>query len=119
VTATVALRKFWSNDELIADVARRGAVVHARLSELARQIPGSRVKGRAMMVGIEMDGVVAAQVNRTCARDGLIIERCGPRGEVVKVLAPLTTPDGLLEQGLDILAGAIHAAMRAPVAISA
>jgi diaminobutyrate-2-oxoglutarate transaminase len=119
VTAAVALRKFWSNDAFVADVARRGAVVHRRLTEIAAQLPDSRVKGRGMMLGVETDAFIAAQVNRLCARDGLIIERCGPRDEVLKVLAPLTTPDDVLEQGLDILADAVRTATQAPVRISA
>ena len=39
----------------------------------------------------------------------MIIETSGPNDEVVKVLAALTTPDGLLEEGLSILADAIVA----------
>ena len=41
--------------------------------------------------------------------DGLIIETSGAYDEVVKILAPLTTPDDVLDYGLDILESAIHA----------
>jgi diaminobutyrate-2-oxoglutarate transaminase len=59
-----------------------------------------------MMQGIEVAPALAAEVTRGCARNGLIIEAAGPRDEVIKVLAPLTTPDSQLEEGLRILANA-------------
>jgi diaminobutyrate-2-oxoglutarate transaminase len=59
-----------------------------------------------MMQGINVGPELAAEITRGCARNGLIIEAAGPRDEVIKVLAPLTTPDSQLEQGLEILADA-------------
>jgi hypothetical protein len=48
--------------------------------------------------------------NRDSTRKGaaLIIETSGPEDEVVKVLAPLTTPIPVLEEGLAILDAAIR-----------
>ena len=40
---------------------------------------------------------------------GLIIERCGPRDEVVKCMMPLTTSYAELDEGLDILERAFEA----------
>lgn len=109
VTAAVALRKFWSDDALMVDVARRAALVTDRLSEIARSVPGARVRGRGMMQGLALAPGDAGAVARACGRNGLLIECAGPHDEVVKVLAPLTTPDGQLERGLEILADAVAA----------
>jgi diaminobutyrate-2-oxoglutarate transaminase len=106
VTARAALVKFWSDDTLTDAVARRSALVSRLLGDLAGQLPGAQVKGRGMMQGINVGPAVAAEVTRGCARNGLIIEAAGPRDEVIKVLAPLTTSDSQLEQGLRILADA-------------
>jgi diaminobutyrate-2-oxoglutarate transaminase len=119
VTATIALRKFWSNNGFVQDVARRADLVTRRLFEIARDIPGATVKGRGMMQGIEVDPRLATRIRRTCLRDGLIIEASGPQNEVIKVLAPLTTPDHLLDRGLGILADATFAATRSPIEIPA
>ncbi len=119
VTATIALRKFWSNNAFMQDTARRADLVTRRLTEIAQGIPGVTVKGRGMMQGIEVDPRLTAQIRRTCVRNGLIIESSGPRDEVVKVLAPLTTPDHLLDLGLGILADATFTAIRSPVEIPA
>lgn len=119
VTATIALRKFWSNNAFMQDVARRADLLTRRLTEIAQGIPGATVKGRGMMQGIEVDPQLAIRIRRTCVRNGLIIESSGPRDEVIKVLAPLTTPDHLLDLGLGILADAAFAAIRSPVEIPA
>ena len=77
-------------------------------------IPGSRVKGRGMMIGIDAgSGEMAEAICRQCFADGLIIETSGAYDEVVKILAPLTTPDDVLDQGLDILEAAANAAVAA------
>lgn len=110
VTARVALEKFWSDDRLMRDVAHRGALLDERLSRMAALVPGARVKGRGMMLGLDVrDAQVAEAICGRAAEAGLIIESCGPRDEIVKVLAPLTTPETLLERGLDIVEEAVVA----------
>jgi diaminobutyrate-2-oxoglutarate transaminase len=117
VTARVALEKFWSDDRLMRDVAHRGALLDERLSRMAALVPGARVKGRGMMLGLDVrDAQVAEAICGRAAEAGLIIESCGPRDEIVKVLASLTTPETLLERGLDIVEEAVVAG-REPVAV--
>lgn len=107
VTAEVALRKFWSDPCFMLDVARRSVMITERLDDLARIVPGARRKGRGMMQGIDVGSAWrSAEIIRRCIHDGLLIESSGPFDEVVKVLAPLTTPDDQLAQGLGILADA-------------
>lgn len=111
VTATVALEKFWSSRDFEAQIAARSALVHRRLSELTPLVEGASVKGRGMMQGVDVgSGELAARIRTQCLDDGLIIETCGPHDEVLKVLAPLTTPEPLLAEGLDILAAAVAGA---------
>ena len=109
VTATVALRKFWVDGAFAADIARRAALVNRRLTEIAATVPGAGVRGRGMMQGLVLDPLWSGLISRACGRNGLLIECAGPRDEVLKVLAPLTTPDELLDRGLKILADAVAA----------
>lgn len=114
VTARVALEKFWADDAFARDVARRAGILGNRLARIAELVPGARVKGRGMMQGLDVrDGAVAAEICRRAAAAGMIIESAGPHDEVVKVLAPLTTPDDLLAHGLDVLADAAGDAVAA------
>ena len=108
VTAAATIAKFWSNDALSTDVARRGALVHDALTGLCGLAPVFRVKGRGMFRGLDVgNGRRADAISRRCFDEGLIIETSGSYGEVVKVLAPLTTPDSVLREGLDILKSAV------------
>jgi diaminobutyrate-2-oxoglutarate transaminase len=111
VTASVALEKFWSNDELMVDVARRSRLLADRLGEIAARIPDAVVKGRGMMRGFQTEPALAARITREAVSRNLIIERAGPRDEVVKILAPLTTPDDQLDRGLSVLAESVEAAV--------
>lgn len=119
VTAGVTLRKFWSSSTFTDDVARRANIVNYHLTGIASGIIGARIKGRGMMQGIEVEPSLAAQIRHTCTRNGLIIEAAGPQDEVLKVFAPLTTPDHLLNAGLEILAEAAAAAVGSPVGVPA
>jgi diaminobutyrate-2-oxoglutarate transaminase len=104
VTARVALEKFWGDRRFQHEIERSSALVGERLARIARLVPGATVKGRGMMQGIDVrDGDVAAEICRRSARQGLIIESAGPKDEVIKILAPLTTSEQILNRGLDIV----------------
>jgi len=110
VTARVALEKFWSDDRLSTSVAEQGVEVTRKLLQMARFVPGAQLKGRGMMQGLDVgSGELAAEIRGRCVPNGLIIESSGPHDEVLKVLAPLTTPDHILSEGLGILAEAVFA----------
>jgi diaminobutyrate-2-oxoglutarate transaminase len=119
VTATVALEKFWTTGELTDQVERRARWLTERLGRIAATLPAATVKGRGLMQGIELEPHAAELVTKEAVRRGLIIERAGPRDEVVKVLAPLTTPDHLFDRGLAILAEAADVAAASLIPASA
>lgn len=107
VTARAALEKFWANDAFQHDIARRAQIVEDGLQSIAYMIDGARLKGRSMMRGVDVgSGALASDICALAFERGLIIETSGPEDEVVKILAPLTTPDKTLLAGLDILIGA-------------
>ena len=104
VTARVAIEKFWSDSALKEDIARRAAMVEDGLETIAAMVPGAYLKGRGMMRGVDVgSGDLAADICSLAFEKGLIVETSGPNDEVVKILAPLTTPDDTLRKGLNIL----------------
>lgn len=114
VTAKTALETFWRDDAFQTDVARKSALLRSRLDAMAARRPDhvERVKGRGMMLGLDMKhGARAGGVVKQAFTRGLIIETSGGDDEVVKCLAPLTIEDAQLEKGLDILEAAIDAAI--------
>ncbi|MDP3457810.1 MAG: diaminobutyrate--2-oxoglutarate transaminase, partial [Hyphomonas sp.] len=111
VTAARALELFWADSKFELETARKAARLRSTLEKITQSSPlASRVKGRGMMSGIEMEsGDIAAEICGDCFKNGLIIETSGSHDEVVKVLAPLTIPDAELDAGLAILADAVGA----------
>ncbi|MFC4351713.1 diaminobutyrate--2-oxoglutarate transaminase [Fodinicurvata halophila] len=104
VTARVALEKFWSDDRFVTEIAEKAEVLTERLQRIAAGIPGAKLKGRGMMQGVDVgSGELAEDICAEAFRNGLIIETSGSHDEVVKVLAPLTTPMEQFKAGLDIL----------------
>ena len=119
VTATAALRQFWSGDAFAADVARRGRYLERRLDRIAAG-HGLSTRGRGMMRGLDMGSAEAAgAVTSACFDQGLIIETSGAHDEVVKVLAPLVIDDGILADGLDIVERAVAGALSPALGVAA
>jgi len=117
VTAKVALEKFWSDDKFKDDIAGKAAVLTDRLQHIADVIPGARLKGRGMMQGVDVgSGDLAGAICAEAFLRGLVIETSGADDEVVKVLAPLTTPMDQFKAGLDTLADAVQSCAQTKIA---
>jgi diaminobutyrate-2-oxoglutarate transaminase len=119
VTATAALEQFWHNDEFAREVRGKGQLLQTRLEVLQRRHRLIRhLRGRGLVAGLELgSGAQADAVSATCFDEGLLVETCGPKGEVLKLLPPLTVTPAELEQGLAILEHALAAAAQMPGAL--
>jgi 4-aminobutyrate aminotransferase len=68
------------------------------------------VRGIGAMIGVELRNKAAAEaVQQRCLRDGVLVLTCGPEGNVLRLIPPLTISDAELDHGLDILERAILA----------
>ncbi|MFC3615408.1 diaminobutyrate--2-oxoglutarate transaminase [Lutimaribacter marinistellae] len=107
VTARVAIEKFWADDAFLGDITRRAKIVEEGLEAIASMVDGAYLKGRGMMRGVDVGtGELAGEICAKAFENGLIVETSGSDDEVIKILAPLTTPDETLRRGLDILIAA-------------
>ncbi|MFN2307779.1 MAG: diaminobutyrate--2-oxoglutarate transaminase [Paracoccaceae bacterium] len=117
VTAKVALEKFWSDDAFKDEIAEKAAVLTEGLQRIADMIPGARLKGRGMMQGVDVgNGDLAGAICAEAFVRGLVIETSGAEDEVVKVLAPLTTPMDQFKAGLRTLADAARSCVETKIA---
>ncbi|MFA7460592.1 MAG: diaminobutyrate--2-oxoglutarate transaminase [Trueperaceae bacterium] len=108
ITARVALEKFWSDDAFLGSINERSQYLESRLTRIAERVPGARLKGRGMFLGVDVgSGELAGKIVKQCFDDGLIIETSGSRDQVVKVLAPLTIDMETFARGLDIVEQAV------------
>lgn len=79
------------------------------LAEYGREFTPVQVKGRGFLVGLDLETAEAAKtVAANAFANGLIVETCGPRKSVVKVMPPLNIEPSVLEEGLAILADSLH-----------
>jgi len=104
ITARVAIQKFWKDDTFQKELAEKAMVLTSGLQAIADEIPGAKLKGRGLMQGVDVgSGELAGDICARAFEKGLIIETSGAHDEVVKVLAPLTTPMETFQKGLSIL----------------
>ncbi|PTQ12275.1 diaminobutyrate--2-oxoglutarate transaminase [Sphingomonas oleivorans] len=111
VTAAAAIEHFWADDAFTQAIRRKSAYLAKRLGQLVDTFPEhlSDVRGRGMMQGVRCaDPQEAAEIATAAFARGLIIERAGPRDEVLKCLMPLTISDDELEEGLDMLEASVR-----------
>lgn len=111
VTAAAALKTYWRTPEFAAEIAEKSAILEQALQALVEAFPEdfTGIKGRGMMRGIECaDPAQAAAITAAAFQNGLIIERAGPRDEVIKCLMPLTITEAQLIEGLQILSRCVE-----------
>ncbi|WP_404294856.1 diaminobutyrate--2-oxoglutarate transaminase (plasmid) [Microvirga sp. RSM25] len=112
VTATTALRKYWTDEKLSQGVVETGRIMSERLRQVAQSNRNHSlsVRGRGMMLGLDCStGQLAEKAARKAFEDGLVVERCGAEDQVIKLLPPLTIDRQTLQRGLDILDKSVHA----------
>jgi diaminobutyrate-2-oxoglutarate transaminase len=112
VTGTAALNAYWSDDSLERGTQLKGKRIMAALTATADSIPGTpiTVRGRGMAYGLAFaDGDLASKVSTAAFEAGLLAETAGSRGQVVKLLPPLTITDAELDEGLALLDEAVRA----------
>ncbi|MFD6066902.1 MULTISPECIES: diaminobutyrate--2-oxoglutarate transaminase [Amycolatopsis] len=110
VTATEALRVYWSDDELEKSTKAKGERIGAAFQGIVEAYPDANLfaKGRGLARGIEFaNGDLAGKVCAAAFERGLLMETSGPDGEVMKVLPPLTLTDDELTKGLSIIDEAV------------
>ncbi|MTH94810.1 diaminobutyrate--2-oxoglutarate transaminase [Roseibium sp. RKSG952] len=104
LTGHVMLENFWESNELAIKTTDSTKIVTDSLRVLSEILPHSRLKGLGMMQGIDVGSQkLADNICRNAFELGLIIETAGPHDEVLKILPPLTTSEGVLREGLSYL----------------
>ncbi len=97
--------RIMSEQDLAGNAQARGDFIRSELNRLAQEFPCiGNVRGRGLMIGIEIvderlpadrmgslpaDAVLAAEIQKACFNNKLLLERGGRNGTVVRLLAPL------------------------------
>ena len=87
------LTRMQASDPRIGDVRGRGAMAAAEFVD-----PDTK----------EPDAALTAAVAKACIAEGVIVLTCGTYGNVIRFLPPLSIPDALLHEGLDVVVAALE-----------
>ena len=121
IAAAHAVLDVVESEGLCAKAAQVGQRMQRHLKALAKQLTCiGDVRGLGAMVAFELvkdansrepDADLTAAILAHAEKRGLILLSCGTSANVVRLLAPLTIPEAVLEEGLAILTEAVHDAV--------
>ena len=123
--AAIAVIDAMEAEKIPARAQRTGDRVKARFRRWSEQFPCiGDVRGLGAMVGMELvtdresrtpDKALAGRLVTAALERGLVLLTSGTFGNTVRVLAPLTADDAIIDEGLDVMGAALEAAVgRAP-----
>jgi 4-aminobutyrate aminotransferase len=126
IAAAHAVLDVIESEDLCGRAARVGQKMRSRLEGLAKQLPRiGDVRGLGAMVALELvkdpktkepDPEATVSILAQAEARGLILLSCGTAANVVRLLAPLTIPDTVLEEGLNVLAATLQGVLGAEAA---
>ena len=88
------------DDAMLSEVMKKGAYIKEEVKSWNIPIVGE-IRGKGLMIGISLNGVVPKEVARTCVENGLLILTAGV--DALRMLPPLTITYEELDKGLAIL----------------
>jgi 4-aminobutyrate aminotransferase len=121
VAAALAVLDVIEEEKLAERAAMLGEKCRTRLNALRSRFSCiADVRGVGAMTAVEFchdgdpkkpAGEIAAALKNEAAKRGLLLLNCGSYGNVLRLMLPLTIPDSVLGEGLDILEAALAAAV--------
>lgn len=123
VAGTIVMRRI-SEPRFLDEVTRKGEMMMERMLRLQRDVSIiGDVRGKGLMIGVEFidpdgprdlmgvpepDGEIAALVQRRCFESGLIMERGGRNGSVMRCLCALNISDADIDTGMTIFENVVR-----------
>ena len=122
VASALAVLDVIEDEKLAERAAMLGEKCRARLDAMRSRFSCiSDVRGLGAMTAVEFShdgdpkkpaGDIAAALKAEAAKRGLLLLNCGSYGNVLRLMLPLTIPEKVLDEGLEILEGALAAAVK-------
>jgi 4-aminobutyrate aminotransferase/(S)-3-amino-2-methylpropionate transaminase len=119
--AALAVLDAMESERIPARAQRTGDRVKARFRQWADQFACiGDVRGLGAMVGMELvtdresrtpDKALTARILTGALERGLVLLSAGTFGNIIRVLAPLTADDAIIDEGLDVMGAALEAAV--------
>lgn len=123
MAAGTAVMERVSKPDFLAEVIRKGERIKSRFEELKQEVSIiGDVRGKGLMIGVEFvdpngprdllghpesSGIISECVQKKCFEKGLIMERGGRFGSVMRCLCALTVTDEEIDIALSIFSNAV------------
>lgn len=116
--AALAAIEAYETEGLVERANEIGEILVGRLRALQQSDPRvGDVRGHGAMIAAEFvdpatgdpDAALTGAIARACIAEGVIVLTCGTYGNVIRFLPPLSIPDALLHEGIDVVAAALAA----------
>ncbi len=120
IAAALAVIEVIRDEGLIDRANRLGDAIRSMLGRLQKTQPRiAEVRGLGAMIGVEFvdpkghepDAAFTRRVQALALAEGLLLLSCGVHFNVIRFLMPLTIPDAVFEEALQILERAIKGAV--------
>lgn len=112
VAAKAVIETYWKDIDFVKGLATKVNFLGDILIKIRTASPKTvpfELAGRGLLRGLRFNNPeTAALVQAEALRNGLIVETCGPRDEVIKLLPCITIEENALYQGLSILEAALN-----------
>jgi 4-aminobutyrate aminotransferase/(S)-3-amino-2-methylpropionate transaminase len=119
VAGALAVLDVVEEEQLCARSMALGERMRTRFSAMMEQFSSiAEVRGLGAMTAVEFcrkgdprqpAADIATALKNEAARRGLLLLLCGPHGNVLRVMVPLTISEALLDEGLDIIEASLRA----------
>lgn len=119
IAAALAVIDIMQDEGLVERANRLGSEIKSLLGQLQKTVPHiAEVRGLGAMIGVEFidpksrepDPAFAKMVQAKALEAGLLLLTCGIHFNVIRFLMPLTIPDAVFAEALQILERSIKAA---------
>ncbi|MEZ5504770.1 MAG: diaminobutyrate--2-oxoglutarate transaminase [Gammaproteobacteria bacterium] len=112
VSGAAAL-EMWPKLDIEGQVREKSRLLEQGARELIERFDNRlALRGMGMIWGIDFSCVddpdLIERILATCFENGLILENCGRKGQVMKFLPPLVATEAELKEGLDIIRNAMQ-----------
>jgi 4-aminobutyrate aminotransferase/(S)-3-amino-2-methylpropionate transaminase len=116
--AALAAIETYEADDLVSRARAIGEKLVSRFRDAAASDARiGDVRGRGAMIAVEFvdpetnepDAALTGRVAKAAHAEGVIVLTCGTYGNIIRFLPPLTIPDALLDEGIDVVLQALAA----------
>ena len=95
------------NPEFLDEVRFKGQVLKNALEKLAEQVSGAEVRGKGLLIGLELGPEVAPRVFEHCLENRLLVNLIG--GSTIRLAPPLTVSRTEIRYALDFFRSGVFA----------